>query len=142
MKSQRIICFILLLQVKVAFLLMDENNLELKYTNKSIFVAIGITGEGKSSFLNAISGKNKFATSSGGNSETQRVQDVEFDFDNNTFLAIDTPGLDDSFNNEEKIQNLKKLILDYPTLKCLLIIKRYNKFQTFKKFTRSYKSFY
>ena len=141
MKSQRIICFLLLLQVKVAFLLMDENNLELKYTNKSIFVAIGITGEGKSSFLNAISGKNKFATSSGGNSETQRVQDIEFDFDNNTFLAIDTPGLDDSFNNEEKIQNLKKLILDYPKLKCLLIIKRYNSFRLSKSLQEAIKVF-
>ena len=46
--------------------------LDNKYTNKSYFAFIGITGEGKSLFINTISGQNKFAVSSSGDSETQR----------------------------------------------------------------------
>ena len=87
------------------------------------FAVIGITGEGKSLFVNTISGQNKFAVSSSGDSETQKVQDVEFIFNNGSLVAIDTPGLDNSLYNYEKIQNLKTLIIYYPTIKCILIVK-------------------
>ena len=56
-------------------------------------------------------------------------QDVEFIFNNGSLVAIDTPGLDDSLYNYEKIQNLKTLIIDYPTIKCILIVKKYNNFR-------------
>ena len=76
MKTIRIICIAIIFQINVS--LLTTNEIEMKYTNDSYFTAIGITGEGKSSFLNILSGKNKFSISSKGNSETQTVQHVSF----------------------------------------------------------------
>ena len=139
MKTFSIINLFILFQINVS--LLSTNESQMKYTNKSYFAAIGITGEGKSSFLNVLSGQYKFKTSSYGNSETQTIQDVNFDFNGNSFVAIDTPGLDDSVDNSKKIKDLKKLILEYPTLKCLLIVKKYNSFRLSLSLQESIKVF-
>ena len=129
MKIHNIFCLIYILIINLVLILSIENDIKAKYTNKNYFAVIGITGEGKSLFVNTISGQNKFEVSSEGNSVTQKIQDVEFNFNNNSFVAIDTPGLDDSLYNDEKIKQLKTLILDYPTIKCLIIVKKYNNFR-------------
>ena len=107
MKIHIILSLIIFSQIDLVFTLSIKNDTNDKYTNKSYFVVIGITGEGKSLFVNTISEQNKFAVSSKGKSETQQNQDVDFIFNNNTFVAIDTPGLDDSLYNSEKIKTLK-----------------------------------
>jgi predicted GTPase len=127
MKIINTICFIILLQVNLSLLI--DNEASMNYTNKSYFAVIGVTGEGKSSFVNVLSAKSNFKESADGNSETQKTQDIEFDFEGNSLIAIDTPGLDDTLYNTEKIRNLKTLIFEYPTLKCLIIIKKYNNFR-------------
>ena len=129
MKIHNIFCLIYILLINLVLILSIENDIKAKYTNKNYFAVIGITGEGKSLFVNTISGQNKFEVSSEGNSVTQKIQDVEFIFNNNSFVANDTPGLDDSLYNDEKIKQLKTLILDYPTIKCLIIVKKYNNFR-------------
>ena len=139
MKIIRIICIAIIFQINVS--LLTNNEPEMKYTNDSYFTAIGITGEGKSSFLNILSGKNKFSISSKGNSETQTVQHVSFSFNGTSFVAIDTPGLDDSVDNSKKIKDLKRLISVYPTLKCLLIVKKYNNFRLSLSIQESIKVF-
>ncbi len=142
MKIHIILSLIIFSQIDLVFTLIIKNNINDKYTNKSLFVVIGITGEGKSLFINTISEQNKFAVSSKGKSETQQNQDVEFIFNNNnTFVAIDTPGLDDSLYNSEKINNLKKLIYEKPTIKCLLIVKKYNNFRLSKSLQEAIKVF-
>lgn len=138
MKTICFICFAFIFQINVSFL--STNEIEMKYTKESYFTA-GITGEGKSSFLNILSGKNKFSISSKGNSETQTVQDVRFSFNGISFVAIDTPGLDDSVDNSKKIRDLKTLIYGYPTLKCLLIVKKYNNFRLSLSLQESIKVF-
>lgn len=97
---------LILFQTKLMLILSikNDNSNSTKYTNKSYFAVIGITGKGKSLFVNTISGQNKFAVSSSGDSETQKVQDVEFIFNNGSLVAIDTPGLDDSLYNYEKFK--------------------------------------
>ena len=139
MKTISIIYFFILFHINVS--LLPTNEAEMKYTNKSYFTAIGITGEGKSSFLNVLSGTRKFKTSSNGNSVTQTVQSVNFNFNGSSFVAIDTPGLDDSVDNAKKISDLKKLISPYPTLKCLLIVKKYNTFRLSLSLQESIKVF-
>ena len=139
MKTIRIICIAIIFQINVS--LLTTNEPEMKYTNDSYFTAIGITGEGKSSFLNILSGKNKFSISSKGNSQTQTVQHVSFSFNGTSFVAIDTPGLDDSVDNSKKIKDLKRLISVYPTLKCLLIVKKYNNFRLSLSIQESIKVF-
>ena len=142
MKAHNIFCIaIIFLQINLGFLLIENKN-SLKYTNKSYFVVIGITGEGKSLFVNTISGMdNKFQTSSDGNSETQQIQSVEFVFNGTSFVGIDTPGLDDSSHNLEKIQQLKALIYEYPTIKCLIIVKKYNTFRLSQSLQEAIKVF-
>ena len=127
--KKKILYFLILFQISLVLILSMENDIADKYTNKSYFAVIGITGEGKSAFVNKISEQNKFSESSDGNSETQQVQDLEFIYNNDTLVAIDTPGLDDSLNNNEKIQNLKALIYEYPKIKCIVIVKKYNNFR-------------
>ena len=143
MKAHSIFCIaIVFLQINLGFLLINENKNSLKYTNKSYFVVIGLTGEGKSLFINTISGMdNKFQTSSNGNSETQQIQSFEFVFNGTSFVGIDTPGLDDSFNYLKNIQQLKTLIYENPTIKCLVIVKKYNDFQLSKSLQEAIKVF-
>ena len=141
MKIQNIFCLIIILLINLVFILSIENDIKEKYTNKSYFAVIGITGEGKSLFVNTISGQNKFAVSCQGNSETQKNQDVEFMFNDNSLVAIDTPGLDDSLYNNEKIQQLKTLITDYPTIKCLIIVKKFNNFRISESMQEAIKVF-
>ena len=143
MKAHNIFCItIIFLQINLVLLLINENKNNLKYTNKSYFVVIGITGEGKSLFVNTISEMdNKFQTSSKGNSETQQIQSVEFVFNGTSFVGIDTPGLDDSSHNLEKIQQLKTLIYENPTIKCLVIVKKYNIFRLSQSLQEAIKVF-
>lgn len=139
MKNTSIIYFIILLGINYSLSFHNEN--DLKYTKKSYFAVIGITGEGKSAFVNVLSAKSNFTESSYGNSETQKIQDIEFDFNGDSLVAIDTPGLDDTLYNSEKIINLNRLIADYPTIKCLIIVKRYNTFRLSESLQEAIKVF-
>ena len=56
-------------------------------------VAIGITGAGKSTFLNMLAGKDVFATAGGVMGCTDKVQKEVVRFQTRTFALIDTPGL-------------------------------------------------
>jgi len=96
------------------------------YINESYFAIIGLTGHGKSTFLNALSGFESCKVSSKGKSETQKNQLVSFVYKNHRFNAIDTPGLDDSTNNEEKINEIKEILKVQPKIKKLILIKKYD----------------
>ena len=96
------------------------------YINESYFAVLGLTGHGKSTFLNAISGMESCKVSSKGKSQTQKNQLVSFVYKNHRFNAIDTPGLDDSTNNEEKINELKEILKVQPKIKKLILIKKYD----------------
>ena len=86
-------------------------------TENSFFVVLGLTGEGKSLFLNAISNTNCCEVGSYGKSCTQTNQVLPFTYNNHNFYALDTPGLDDSEDNNKKIKNLKQIIKEYRFIK-------------------------
>lgn len=96
------------------------------YINESYFAVLGLTGVGKSSFLNAISDSESCEIGNSGKSCTQTNQLVSFVFNNHRFNAIDTPGLDDSDNDDEKVNALKKVLKDHPTIKKIILVKKYN----------------
>ena len=85
-----------------------------------------MTGAGKSLFLNAISNTDSCPVGSQGKSCTQKNQLVSFVYKNHRFNAIDTPGLDDSDNNDEKINTLKNILKNHPKIKKIILIKKYN----------------
>jgi adenylate kinase family enzyme len=93
--------------------------------NESYFVVLGLTGSGKSTFINALSNKSCCKVSNKGNSETKISQGVEFYLNNHTFTVVDTPGLGDSEDNEKVINELKTLLANWPFLKKIIIIKPY-----------------
>ena len=99
------------------------------YLNESYFAILGLTGSGKSLFLNAISGDKACKVANTGLACTQEPQLVSFvpsHIPNHRFNAIDTPGLDDTDNNQEKINILKNILASHPTIKKLIIVKKYN----------------
>ena len=92
---------------------------------ESYFVIVGLTGVGKSTFVNAISNKKCCRVSVKGKSMTQNHQLIRFSQNHHTFYVVDTPGLGDSQNNERVINELKTLLSKWPFLKKIVIIKPY-----------------
>ena len=76
-------------------------------TENSFFVVLGLTGAGKSLFLNAISNTNCCEVGSYEKSCTQTNQVLPFTYNNHNFYALDTPGLDDSEDNNKKNKKFK-----------------------------------
>ena len=74
----------------------------------SFFVILGLTGAGKSFFINAISDTNCCKVAASRKSCTQMNEMVSFVYNNHRYNALDTPGLDDSDNNnnDEKIMTV------------------------------------
>lgn len=74
----------------------------------SFFIVLGLTGTGKSFYINAISDINSCKVAASGKSYTQMNEMVSFINNNHGYIALDTPGLDDSDNNnnDEKIMTV------------------------------------
>jgi hypothetical protein len=109
--------------------------------NSRYFVVLGISGHGKSSFINAISGTNSCHVSNKGESDTQDFKSVEFVYNKLNYVGIDTPGLEDSHDNNEKINRIKTLLNKYPFVRNIIIIKRYDEVRFLKCFQDSLKVF-
>ena len=60
------------------------------------------------------------------NPGTLRYQLISFSYKNHLFNAIDTPGLDNSDSNNKNIEQINNLLINYPKIKILILIKRYN----------------
>ena len=93
--------------------------------NESYFVILGLTGAGKSTFVNALSNKQCCKVSVKGKSMTQNNELIRFSQNHHTFYVVDTPGLGDSQNNERVINELKTLLSKWQFLKKIVIIKPY-----------------
>lgn len=97
--------------------------------NDSFFACIGNMGAGKSTLINALSNKkNMCASSASGKSVTQDNNVYHFRELLHNFHAIDTGGLDEKSDeeNEKKINKLKGLLAQFPKLKKILLVKKYN----------------
>lgn len=79
---------------------MNDNCYLLK---TSYCVILGMTGHGKSTFINAITNSKSCKTSNKGSSKTKYINCIDFREYNHIFKIFDTPGLGDSENNEKTI---------------------------------------
>jgi predicted GTPase len=97
-----------------------------RYLDESYFAIIGLTGVGKSSFINALIKEERCPIGKRGSSKTKNIQVINFIYNGHPFFAIDTPGLDDENKNDEIIEKIKNLLNISPKIKKLLIVQKYN----------------
>ncbi len=83
------------------------------FTRKEkLILLLGETGNGKSTFVNQITGKNECEEGDDTESITTEPNAVALDYQGYNFYFIDTPGLNDKkgdINNIKKIDNLRDL---------------------------------
>jgi predicted GTPase len=91
-------------------------------TNHLICLALGETGVGKSSFINAITGKKDCAVSSSGKACTNSYNIIETQRIGEKFVFIDTPGLNDAKGDENNIRKVTDAIAEHPNFRAFLIL--------------------
>ena len=88
-------------------------------------LVLGETGVGKSSFINAITKTNECEVGYKGNACTIIYNIINTKYNNNTFILIDTPGLNDAKGDIGNIKYIKKAVKDYPGFRCILILMKF-----------------
>lgn len=86
---------------------------------------LGITGVGKSSFINSITKTKECEVGKKSTSVTSKIKVIQKLFNGKNYYFIDTPGLDDGKGDKSNISELEKL-RDYPRISTLLICFKYN----------------
>lgn len=90
-----------------------------------ICLALGKTGVGKSSFINAITGKQDCTVSSEGKACTTIYNIIETERIGQKLVFIDTPGLMDAKGDGNNIKTITDAIAAYPGFRCLLILMKF-----------------
>jgi len=87
-------------------------------------IVLGITGKGKSSFINAMNGKKVAENiSENGNRCTTDIKYHNINRDNDTFTFIDTPGLNDKLGDDKHLELIKtEATKPDSRIKCILIV--------------------
>ena len=87
-------------------------------------IVLGITGKGKSSFINAMNGFKVAETiSKDGNRCTTKINYHNINRDSDTFTFIDTPGLNDKLGDDKHLELIRTEATKPDTrIKCILIV--------------------
>ena len=89
-----------------------------------ISIVLGPIGVGKSSFINSIT-KSKNCKIFDGKIGTKKYNITRTVYNKSDYYFIDTPGFCEDFENEFFSKELKKAITEYPNIRCLIILIRF-----------------
>ena len=107
--------------------LFDQyKNMNIDETKEKVFVLLGLTGVGKSSFINGITNTQKCEIGHNAKSCTKNIQMVNTLLNGINYYIIDTPGFDDSKLDEEKINSTLQELRNYQRIGSILICLKYN----------------
>ena len=90
-----------------------------------ISIVLGPIGVGKSSFINSITKSKDCKTYDGPKIGTKKYNITRTVYNKSDYYFIDTPGCGEDFENEFFSKELKKAITEYPNIRCLIILIRF-----------------
>jgi GTPase SAR1 family protein len=91
-----------------------------------ISILLGITGVGKSSFINSITKKKECKVGDTPKACTQKINQSDISNEGYNFYFVDTPGLDDGEGDEKNIAQLDDLKKKYPRINVFLICLKFD----------------
>lgn len=101
-------------------------NIKIDETNVKVIVLLGLTGAGKSSFINGIVGRNECEVGHKAESCTKKLKIVNYLKDGINYYFIDTPGFEDSKLEEKDIISILNELRNYPRISSILICLKNN----------------
>ena len=93
---------------------------------RKIILVIGLTGSGKSSFINFITNKNECEVSSKGSACTKDYKMVDLYDGETIYYFVDTPGLDDADGDKKNIEEIIKFRNTIPRINAIIFCQSLN----------------
>ena len=109
---------------------MGNSNYEKKFVmdeiRDKISILLGITGVGKSSFINCITQKKECKVGDTSKACTQKINQADITNEGYNFYFVDTPGLDDGDGDEKNVAQLDSLKKKYPRINVFIICLKFD----------------
>ena len=107
-------------------LIVKYRNMQINESLEKVFVLLGETGVGKSSFINGITKTQDCDVGDDASSCTKNIMMTNTIINGTNYYIIDTPGFQDSKIEEEKIIQILQDLRKYQRICAILICLRYN----------------
>ena len=106
--------------------IVKYRNMQINESLEKVFVLLGETGVGKSSFINGITKTQDCDVGDDASSCTKNIMMTNTIINGTNYYIIDTPGFQDSKIEEEKIIQILQDLRKYQRICAILICLRYN----------------
>ena len=98
---------------------MQDHRFEVS-NNRRIILVVGLTGSGKSSFINFMTNKDLCEVSDNASSWTKDYKMVDLYYDSKVYYFVDTPGLDDAEGDKNNIEEIIKFRNTVPRINTII----------------------
>ena len=98
---------------------MQDHRFEVS-NNRRIILVVGLTGSGKSSFINFMTNKDLCEVSDNASSCTKNYKMVDLYYDSKVYYFVDTPGLDDAEGDKNNIEEIIKFRNTVPRINTII----------------------